>query len=283
MPALLGDPAVLKQQDAVGRADGGQAVRDDEAGAALQGLLDRVLDEHLGFRIHRGGGLVQHKQPGIVQDGAGKGDQLLFACGQPAAALAHLAVIALVHLPDEGISIDQPGGGHGLLPAGLRIGVAQVVHHRAREQVRLLQHIAQGGLQPQLAALPVIHAVDQDAPGSGLIKAAQQVHDGGFAGAGGADDGDGLARPDVQIKITEDLGAVLVAEGDVLKGDGAMDLLPVLAPGVEVVAIFLDHRRAVLDVRLGLQQADHALGRGLDALHLGEGGGDVADGVEKLH
>ena len=41
-----------------------------------------------------------------------------------------------------------------------------------------------------------IHAVDDDLSGGGLGKAAEQIEESGFAGAGGADDGYKLAALD---------------------------------------------------------------------------------------
>ena len=52
MRALLHDVAVAQHQDDVGVADGGEAVRDDEARAAAHELVHGVLDELLGARVH---------------------------------------------------------------------------------------------------------------------------------------------------------------------------------------------------------------------------------------
>ena len=81
MGAVLDDAALGDDQDAVGIFDGGQAVGHDEAGAAGEHLGDGVLDGLLGFRVDGGGGLVQHEDGRVGQDGAGEGDQLLFARG----------------------------------------------------------------------------------------------------------------------------------------------------------------------------------------------------------
>ncbi len=73
MGAACYDPAALDHQDQVGRADGGQAVGDDEGGAVDQGLSQGLLNG--GFRgvVEVGGGLVEddhvlagQQQPGMV-------------------------------------------------------------------------------------------------------------------------------------------------------------------------------------------------------------------------
>ena len=59
--ALLDGMPVLQHDDPVGAADGGQTVRDNDAGAALKELRQRLLDQHLGIAVDRGGRLVEHQ------------------------------------------------------------------------------------------------------------------------------------------------------------------------------------------------------------------------------
>ena len=56
--AALGDAAVLHDHDAVRLADGGEAVRDDEGGAALEQRLQRLLDQDLGMGVDGGGRFI---------------------------------------------------------------------------------------------------------------------------------------------------------------------------------------------------------------------------------
>ena len=72
-------------------ADGGQAVGDDEAGAAVHQAQQRFLDSGFGARVHAGGGLVQDEDARVGQDGAGDGQQLTLALAQVAGALRQLA------------------------------------------------------------------------------------------------------------------------------------------------------------------------------------------------
>ena len=71
-----------------------------------------------------------------------------------------------------------------------------------------------------LAVLPV----QQDAPAVEIVEAAQQVDDGALARAGRADERDALAGAHVQVDVFQDVNALLVGEGDILKvhlaGDG---------------------------------------------------------------
>ena len=63
-----------------------------------------------------------------------------------------------------------------------------------------------------------VGAVDEDRAGGGVGEAAEDVEEGGFSGAGGADDGDELAGGD---------GEVDVAEGGDLEFAGAVGLAEV--------------------------------------------------------
>jgi hypothetical protein len=57
----------------------------------------------------------------------------------------------------------------------------------------------------------------------GIVEALDEVCDGGFAGAGEADDGDCFAGGDVEVYVAEDgvVGAGGVGECDVFEGDFA--------------------------------------------------------------
>src|SRR5687768_10168623 len=57
--AALADLPVVEDQDGVGGADGGEAVGDDDRGAAVEQGLDGVLDQKLGLGVDRGGGFVE--------------------------------------------------------------------------------------------------------------------------------------------------------------------------------------------------------------------------------
>ena len=284
MRALLDDAALVHDEDQVGMADGGQAVRDEEGGAPAQQALDGVLDELLGAGVDGAGGLVQHEDARIAQHGAGEGDQLLFAGGEAVAALADVGEVAAVELVYDGVGGDGLGGGADLLVGGVQAAVADVVHDRAGEEVRVLQHIADGGVQPQLGALAVVAPVDEDAAGRGLKEAAGEIDERGLARAGLADDGDGGAGGDLQVEVGEHvLLAVGIAEGDVLKLDVAADGLPVFADGMEAVAVAGDDLGRVDDEGLLVEQSGDALDVGLHADEVGEHAGQALDGLEDAH
>ncbi len=88
MVARLQQAAMIHDQDAVGAADGGKAMGDDHAGAVGQGCGQGLLDQHLGFGVDTGGGLVQHQDAGITGQYPGQGQELALAGGKIEARLA---------------------------------------------------------------------------------------------------------------------------------------------------------------------------------------------------
>ena len=79
MRALLADFAVMQHDDAVCPLNRGEAMRDDEGGAATHDALDGLLYELLRLRVNRTGRLVQNQKRGVEGQRAGKRNQLLLA------------------------------------------------------------------------------------------------------------------------------------------------------------------------------------------------------------
>ena len=117
MVAAFDDLAVLQHDDAVGAADGGQPVGDDQPGAALQQLDQRLLDQHLGVGIDAGRGLVEHQDLGVGHQRPRKADQLALAEREVAAALLELGVVAVRQLLDEVVRADGLCRAHHLFAA----------------------------------------------------------------------------------------------------------------------------------------------------------------------
>ena len=66
MGPLLGDDPVPDHQNAAGGADGGEAVGDDEGGAAPGQLVEGPLDLGLRHTVQGGGGLVQNEHRRVL-------------------------------------------------------------------------------------------------------------------------------------------------------------------------------------------------------------------------
>ena len=87
MGTLFDDAAVFDDADAVGFADGGEAVSDDDGGTALHEGIEGFLNLFFGLGIEAGGGLVEEEDGGVFQDGPGDGHALALSAGEFDAAL----------------------------------------------------------------------------------------------------------------------------------------------------------------------------------------------------
>ena len=101
MRALSGDPALVEHDDAVGVADGADALGDDQLGHAGAGLFQRVAQRAVGLVVQRGEGIVEDEDLRPAADGAGDGQPLLLPAGEVRAALRDVAVVAVFELFDE--------------------------------------------------------------------------------------------------------------------------------------------------------------------------------------
>lgn len=78
----LNDVAVVHDADEVGPLNGAEPVGYDEHGAVLCGSVQCLLHHPLWFSVQGAGGLVQHQDAGVLDQGAGDGDTLLLAARQ---------------------------------------------------------------------------------------------------------------------------------------------------------------------------------------------------------
>ncbi|MNC38395.1 hypothetical protein D3C75_869970 [compost metagenome] len=162
---------------------------DDEAGAPLHQLEQRILDMQLRPCVDAAGGFIQDQDGGFRQHHTGDGQQLPLPLAQVAAVLRQLAVISKRHQADKGIRIGQPRRLHHFPVRGLRPAVLDILADGAREQIGILQHNAEAGAQAVPGIGADILAVNADYSRGRVIETGQQVDDSGFAGAGGANKG----------------------------------------------------------------------------------------------
>src|SRR5207244_5135313 len=91
--AALDDAAGLHDEDLLGAADGGEAVRNNKRGAAAHQVAQAFLNQRLGFRVQARSGFVQDEDARIGENGARDGNALLLAAGKPYAALTDHRVV----------------------------------------------------------------------------------------------------------------------------------------------------------------------------------------------
>ena len=140
-------------------------------------------------------------------------------------------------------------------PHDLRIGrqhraVGDIVPNRCREQEHVLLHDADVASQRLERDVANVDAIDQDPASGGVVETRQQVHDGALAAPGRAQEGDDLARLDLEGDVPEDRGGAVILKGDVVEGNVALDLLQ------------LNGARPLLHRRGGIEHLEDALARG---------------------
>jgi hypothetical protein len=214
--AFFDNAAAVKDDDPVHRGDGGQAVGDGEDGLALhhagEGLLDRGFD----FAVEGGGGLVQHEDRRVLQEGAGESDALALAAGQFHAAFAQEGVIAFAvlvvdHRRDEFVRLGGLGGGDDLVLGRLGSAIGDVVAGRAVEHRGFLRDHADLAAQGFLRDGAKIVAVDCDRP-FGVVEAQEERDERGFARAGCPHDGQLFAGADREVDVADTAAVAAVGE-----------------------------------------------------------------------
>ena len=190
-------------------------------------------------------------------------DALALAAGELDAPVADVGVVAFFLLADEVVGARDARGGFDFFTGGVLFAEGDVVEEGVVEEDRVLVHISHQGAQVAQAHVADVGAVEGDAARRGFEEAGDEVHEGGFAGAARAHDGDGLALRDFELDVVEDLAAAFVAEAHALEADA-------LAEAVERFGIF-----RFADGVLRLED-------GVDALHGGEALGDAVGGFGEV-
>ena len=86
--ANFDNPATIHDDQSVGFAQRAQAVGDGNCGAALDQIVERLLDFLLGLGIDGRSGFIEDQDARVDQQGAGDGDALALTAGQALAAFA---------------------------------------------------------------------------------------------------------------------------------------------------------------------------------------------------
>src|ERR1035437_2875179 len=247
-----GDAALLKHGDAVGAANGAEAMGDHDHGAALHQVGKRGLYQRFALGVKRGGGLVEDENGRVLEDGAGDGDALAFAAGKPEAFFADDGVVALRHAQDE---VVREGVARGLCHhAGFHVwsSVGDVVAHGVVEQNGLLRDLGNLAAERGKRHIAQVVTIDEDAAGGDVEEARDEIDEGGLPCPAGTDQRKNFAGIYLQVDVVQDLVLAFlgrVREADILEADGR-----VKAPQRERVVLFLD---VVFDV----EEAEDGHGR----------------------
>ena len=219
--AAFANCAPFEDSNQVRAANGGEAVGDDEDGAAGHQIVERTLHEHFGFGVELRGGFVEDENGRVFEQGAGDGEALALAAGEALTAVADESLVSLGHLHDEIVRHGGFGGGENFFFGEIRAAVAEIAPDRVVEKNGFLgddRHLPTQRTQGDVAK---IVAVNADGAGSGGVKTREEIDESGLAGAAGADDCYDCAGGNFERDVAERGGVgIIVAESGILKFDG---------------------------------------------------------------
>ncbi len=219
-----------------------------------------ALNELFRFGINRGSCFIQHKNTRVRNDCACKADELFFTGRKSVSAFTHIAVIAVLHPSYHLIGAHCFGGQFNFFIGCVQPAVTDIFTHLAGEQMRRLQHIANVAVQPQHGAFAVVAAIYQNFPVCRLKKAAGKVYKRGFSRAGFPHNRHRCSCGNFQVKMGKDfLCSVRILKRHVLEFDIALQRLPVFFFRFKGCAVLFNDGRRVGNLRLQLQQVNHAL------------------------
>src|SRR5450755_2177957 len=110
MSAKFDNSSPVKDGDAVGVADGGDAVGDKDSRASAHDFPQMVEDFVFGLGVDAGESIVEDQNAGTAEQRAGDGGALLLASGESDAAFAYGGVVAFREIFDVLVDIGGFGG-----------------------------------------------------------------------------------------------------------------------------------------------------------------------------
>ena len=160
------------------------------------------------------------------QEGTGDRQTLALPAGEPLALFADNRVESIGQRVHELRGVRGTQCGTHPCIVGVRVAVADVVPHRAGEEHRVLRHEGDLAAQRIEGETPGIHPGHRHGTLRGVVEALDQIEERTLAGAGRADQGDGLPWVQVEFDVGE-YGHVRtgrIAEGHAAEGDRAGSL-----------------------------------------------------------
>ena len=209
------DAAVGQHRDPVGQLHRARPVRDDQRRHLVQHAAQRAL--HLGFGVHvqRRQRVVQHQHRRLADHGPGQREPLPLPTGEGQALLADAGRQAPRQLLDELQRLRHPQRLDDLLVGHVRAAERHVLPHAGGEQHRLLER-----RRDHASAASASRTVRTSTP-SIVTRPPRHVgqprHQRGqrrLAAAGGADQRDRLAGPQLQVDAAQHLRALAAVAGE---------------------------------------------------------------------
>lgn len=199
------DASVLHHHNLIGMTNRAQPVGDDEACAPLHQPLQRFLDHRLALAVEVAGRFIEDEYARISEQRTGDGDALLLPTREPHTTLADESFIPALELADEPIGVGRPRSADQLLIGCATARIANVLADCAiKEKYILLNNPKQSPVRVHIDGAKVnTIKLDSALCPARVVKAGDQVAQGGLARSTRADKGDGLPRRDFNVDVAE--------------------------------------------------------------------------------
>src|SRR5207237_4511980 len=139
--------AALEDEDRIRIHQRGEAVRDNNQGAALRDAQQVGVDDRLAVRIERARRLIEDQDARITDQRAGDRETLPLAARQVCRALLDKGLIAARQALDELLGAGKPRRLHDFLETRIGLGGGNRLTDRAAEQKVLLQSDNEAGAE----------------------------------------------------------------------------------------------------------------------------------------
>ena len=203
MLARLCDQAVVEHHDSVRMDDRREAMGDDNGCSPSGEETERLPYRGLVGAIEVGGRLIENQDGCILQECAGDGEALAFAAGEFRSALADDGLITIGKGLDEGVDVRLLGSVTDRFGCGVGPADPEIVLDGPVEEVRVLRDVADVTPQVVDGNVTKVSFAERQPAILRINKPEEKRCDRGLAGAGAADDGNGLAFADLQRNIGE--------------------------------------------------------------------------------
>ncbi len=197
-----------------------QSVGDHEHRPVADEAAQRLLHKVFRFRIGERRRLVQDQDRSVGEQGPGDGEALTFAARKLDVGAEH-RVIPVGQSHDPVVDLRIRRRGLDLAGTGFRPGQCDVVADSASDELDVLKHETDLGVQLVGCQCPHIATVDPDRAAVDVVEPRKQRRQRRLAGTGGTDQcGDGPG-PQGQADVMDDRNPWAVTEADVLEGHRA--------------------------------------------------------------
>ena len=222
--SLVGDLAVIHNQDQVGILHRGDALRNNDLGCGGNVGLKAGANERIGLGIYRTGRVVENENFGLLKQRTCNAKALLLSTGDVGASLLDHAIVAIGEGANKLVCLRQAASLFNLLVGCIGVTPTQIILNAARKQKVLLQNDRYAVAQTLNRILTHVNTANLYRALGNVIQTRNELNKCGFTRTRTANDTNGHARFNMQIDIGERklLRMRRILKVNALKIDGAI-------------------------------------------------------------